>query len=100
MITHRHQPLLGKAHFTAAVPYFDIDERTVTLYDCQHDVIHIEGWNSDWNMFFEMARESGIQPTREDIVEFGDYMVEKYELQDAEAHYYQNPTVDSYDHLM
>jgi Predicted lipoprotein of unknown function (DUF2380) len=64
----------------------EIDLYTVTMYEFQHAVLHSEGWNSDWNMFFEMYKEGRIKPSIDDVMDFGEFMMEKYGFSDAVVH--------------
>ena len=77
----------------------DIDEHTVTLYEFQHHIVHSEGWNPDWDMFFELARVTGMQPTREDVIAYGEYLIEKYDLTEAVIHPFHDHGGDLGPHL-
>ena len=77
----------------------DIDNYTVTLYQFQHDVIHAEGWNRDWNAFFEEARHAGVQPNVQDVHDWADHLRDKYGLQDAVIHPYRDQSGDLGPHM-
>ena len=68
----------------------DVDLFTVTLYDFQHRLLHCEGWNADWDMFFESADLGGMPPNRADVEDFGRFLMEKYGFAEAEAHPYRD----------
>lgn len=78
----------------------DIDMYTLTLYEFQHKVLHSDGWNADWNMFFEMYSEGGVDPNVDDVMDFGVYMIEKYGLETAIPHPYKDRTGELGSHLL
>lgn len=85
---HRHHifPVAFKDKFEAQGVY--IDQFVVTMYQFQHSLLHTTGWNSDWNMFFEMYREAGVEPGVDDIMDYGEYLMDKYGFPDAVVHPY------------
>jgi hypothetical protein len=66
----------------------DFNMYAVSMSDKFHDAIHIDGWNADWNMFFEMYEQGNISPTIDDIMDFAEFMLEKFGFSDAEVHPY------------
>jgi hypothetical protein len=77
----------------------DIDMYTATLYRFQHQIIHSEGWNDDWGMFFEMFEQAEVDPDVDDVMDFGVYMIEKYGLDMAIPHPYEDQSGELGDHL-
>jgi hypothetical protein len=64
----------------------EIDDETATMYRFQHQILHTEGWNADWAMFWDSADLGGIQPTREDVVDYAKFLMEKYGFPEAALH--------------
>jgi len=69
---------------------FNIHDYTVTLHQFQHSIIHSEGWNDDWKMFFEKFREEGVEPDVVDVMSYGAHMIEMYGLGEAVIHPYRD----------
>ena len=95
---HHIYPRQFRDEFEAAK--VDIDQYVVTLHQFQHDIIHSEGWNADWGMFFESAKLGGEDPTFEDVLDFGRYMIEKYELGEAIVHAYKDQSGELGPHML
>ena len=65
---------------------FNIHDYTVTLHQFQHVITHSEGWNDDWEMFFEKFRKEGVEPDLVDVMSYGAHMIEMYGLGEAVIH--------------
>jgi hypothetical protein len=72
----------------------DIDKFTATMHEFQHQILHSEGWNSEWNMFFEMYREADVVPGVDDVMGYGVFLMEKYGFSDAALHTYRDKSGD------
>ena len=72
----------------------DIDAFTATLYEFQHHLVHSEGWNADWAMFFESADLAGVPPNRADVEDFGRFLMDKYGFPEAPLHAYGDQSGD------
>jgi hypothetical protein len=68
----------------------DFNMYAVSMSDKFHDVTHSDGWNANWNMFFEMYEQGNISPTVDDIMDFAEFMMEKFGFSDAEVHPYRD----------
>lgn len=72
----------------------DINELTVTMYAFQHHAVHSDGFNADWAMFFEHVDQSGVQPTREDVIDYAMYLKDKYGFAELPHHKYRDKSED------
>lgn len=77
-----------------------IDRDTATIYRFQHEIVHSEGWNEEWRMFWDMAKVSGVDPSRGDVVDYGKFLMKKYGFPKAILHEYQDKSGDLGPYLM
>jgi hypothetical protein len=77
-----------------------INDDTATIYRFQHEIVHSEGWNDEWRMFWEMAEVSGVDPIRDDVVDYGRFLMEKYGFPEAVLHEYKDKSGDLGPYLM
>jgi Predicted lipoprotein of unknown function (DUF2380) len=81
---HHILPVQFKDKFQAAG--LDIDMYMLMVYQFQHKILHSDGWNDDWKMFFDVFDEAKVKPTVDDVMDYAVYMIEKYGLEDAIPH--------------
>jgi hypothetical protein len=100
LVDHHIFPREFKDLFKKPDVDIDIHEHTVTMHAFQHWAVHSDGWNADWNMFFEMYREAGIDPRREEVMAYGEFLMDKFGFADAPLHDYNDKGGDLGSHII
>jgi hypothetical protein len=100
LVDHHIYPKEFKDLFEKPDVDIDIDKNTVTMYAFQHWAVHSDGWNAEWNMYFEMYEAAGIDPTRKEVVAYGKFLMKKFGFADAPSHDYKDKGGDLGSHIM
>ncbi|WP_410791198.1 hypothetical protein [Kribbella sp. C-35] len=87
---HHIFPQQFRDRFEAEGLEIDIDLYTTTMYEFQHQILHTEGWNAEWKLFFDMFDEAEVDPDFDDVVGYATFLMDKYGFGDAVLHPYRD----------
>ena len=89
---HNHHVFPQQFHDEFLAAGIDPDLYVVTLYQEEHVALHQDGWNAQWDHFFDNYHQGSVQPSVDEVIDYGQHLMEQYGFADYAPH----PQSDGY----